>query len=309
MSEGDAADNSPVDAPAALLIATDPSGQSDVRLEHIRDLSQQDYERFNQAYRTLTEVLFANPFTYFMGSAKMFHTVWTDANKALAAQKIRPNTDPDSFFIWTTQLRAAALTLCLSLAYHQEHTYQEISENHGNGSDAHQAAQKVFGELYDKYPGYGYMYSLRNVMAHDAMDAIALSATTMLDDSGEPVGMWDLKLDRAVMSQSRKLSKEKKAKFAALTENPSLPELFTQVAEPMREANRKLLGILHSDLTAVCRVAVEFDALFEGRAGTRALAHDRSPEIRPGMRLGFSSWSGEIIKFAQNYERGQDIGR
>jgi hypothetical protein len=40
MSEGDAADNSPVDAPAALLIAPDPSGQSDVRLEYVRDLSK-----------------------------------------------------------------------------------------------------------------------------------------------------------------------------------------------------------------------------------------------------------------------------
>ena len=46
MSEGDAADNSPVDAPAALLIAPDPSGQSDMQLEHIRDLSQEDYDRY-----------------------------------------------------------------------------------------------------------------------------------------------------------------------------------------------------------------------------------------------------------------------
>jgi hypothetical protein len=309
MSESDAVDNAPVDAPAALLLAPDPTGQSDVRFEYIRDLSQEEYERYEQAYKALFDVLFANTFTYFMGSARMFHKVWTDANKAMAAREIRPTTDPDSFVLWATQLRSAALTLCLSLVYHQEQTYQEICEKHGNNSDPHRAAQRVFGELYDNYAGYRYMYALKNVMAHDAMDAIALSATAILDENGSPIAMWDLKLDRAVISRSRKLKVPMKAEFAALTENPSLPELFAQIAQPMRDANRKLLSILHPDLTSVCQIALEFDSVFNGRLGTRALAHNRSPEPRPGMRVGFSAWSSELIKFAQNYQRGQELGR
>jgi hypothetical protein len=111
-----------------------------------------------------------------------------------------------------------------------------------------------------------------------------------------------------VISRSPKLNEAMKAEFAALTENPSLPELFTQVAEPMRLANRKLLGIVHPDLTSVCQVAVEFDSLFDARPGTRALAHNRSPELRPGMQVGFSSWSNELIKFPRNYQEGQEIG-
>ena len=38
-------DNEPVDAPGALLIAPDPTGQSEVRLEHICDLSPEAYQR------------------------------------------------------------------------------------------------------------------------------------------------------------------------------------------------------------------------------------------------------------------------
>ncbi len=304
-THGDAANNAPVEAPAALLLAPDPTGQSDVRFEYIRDLSPAEYERYRHAYKTLFDILFANPFAYFMGSARMFHSAWTNANNALAAGEIRVNTDPDSFVVWATQLRAATLTLCLSLVYHQEQTYQEISEKHGTGGDAHRAAQTVFGELYDNYAAYRYMYALRNVMAHDAMDAIALEGMATRDGDGNTIAIWDLKLDRAVMSQSRKLNAAMKAEFAGLTENPSLPELFMQIAEHVREANRKLLRILHPDLTSVCQIAVEFNALFNDRPGTRALAHNRSPELRPGMRVGFSSWSSDLIQFARNYERGE----
>jgi hypothetical protein len=301
--------NEPVEAPSAFLITDDPTGHAEALFVQICDLSLEQYERFKRAYMTLYDILFANTFSYFRGSAKTFGSIWMDANKAFAAGEIRPTENPDSAVIWTTQLRSVALTLCLSLCYHQEQTYQEICEKHGTNSDAHEAAKVIFGELHDTYPGYRYMYALRNVMIHDAMDAIALEAHAALDASGKPIAVWDLQLDRKFLSQSKKLNAAKRAEFAALTENPSLPELFTQVAKPMVEANTKLLSLLHPDLTDVCQAAVEFDDLFDGKVGTRVLSRSRSPELQAGMQIGFSSWPDELIRFAKNYQPGQEIRR
>jgi hypothetical protein len=126
------ANNNRVVAPAAYLIGPGPTGQSDVRLEHISDLSDEDYQRYKCAERTLHDIVVANVFTYLQGSLKVFETVWKGANAALASNEIRPNTDPRGATLWnTTQLRAAALSLCMSLVYHQEQIYQDVCDRHG----------------------------------------------------------------------------------------------------------------------------------------------------------------------------------
>lgn len=303
------AGNEPIEAPGALLLSGDPTGQVDGRIERICDLTPDDYQRFKDAYRTLYDIFFANTFAYFRGSTKAFYSIWAAANQAFAAGEMQPNTNPDGMVIWMTQLRSVALTLCLSLCYHQEQTYQEICEKHGTDGDAHKAAKAIFGGLHDTYPGYRYMYALRNVMIHDAMDAIALSATAQLDENDRPIAMWDLKLDRKFLSQSQKLNATKRAEFASLTENPNLWDLLTQIAQPMSDANAKLLTILHPDLADVCQTAVEFDGLFGGRFGIRALAHRQSPDLRAGMQIGLTAWPNELIQFAKTYQPGQDIRR
>lgn len=304
-----ASDSAAVDALSAFLMAPDPTGHAKVSFEHICDLSTEQYELFNSTYKTLYDILFANTFSYFKGSAKAFASIWMEANRALAAGEIRPTYQPDGLVLWETQLRSVALTLCLSLCYHQEQTYREISDKHGSDSEAFRSAKTIFGDLFDTHPGYRYMYALRNVMIHEAMDAIALEATATLDENREPIGVWDLQLDRRFLAQAKKLNTKTRAEFAQLTEDPSLPELFSQIARPMMEANTKLLGLLHPDLTDVCRVAVEFDDLFGGRVGTRVLSGTRSPKLQPGMQIGFSSWPEELLKFARNYEAGQEIRR
>lgn len=301
--------NAPVDAPGALLISDDPNGHSDVRIERICDLPQEDYQRYSDTYKALFDILFADTFAYFRGSAKVFQSTWTAANAALAAGEIRPTQNPDGFVLWSTQLRSVALTLCLSLCYHQEQTYQQICDKHGTNSPAHKAAKEIFAQLHDTYPGYRYMYALRNVMIHDAMDAIALEGTAALDANRQPIAMWDLKLDCEFLSRSPRLNAAKKAEFGSLTENPSLPELFMQIALPMTEANPKLLAILHPDLTDLCRNAVEFDELFGDRVGTRAIANSQSPELEAGMKISYCSWPDELLQFAHNYQSGQPIQR
>jgi hypothetical protein len=74
-------DNEPVEAPGALLISDDPTGQSDVRLERICDLSQEDYQRYRNTYKTLFDILFADTFAYFRASAKVFHSTWTEPSR------------------------------------------------------------------------------------------------------------------------------------------------------------------------------------------------------------------------------------
>jgi hypothetical protein len=68
----------------------------------------------------------------------------------------------------------------------------------------------------------------------------------------------------------------------------------------MGKANRKLLTIIHPDLTSVCETIVEFDKLFEGREGTRGLIHQASPELRAPFTTGFIPWAGDIVMFARS---------
>ncbi|MEE3064948.1 MAG: hypothetical protein VYA67_13460 [Actinomycetota bacterium] len=69
------ANNNPVSAPAAYLIGPDPTGQSDVRIEHICDLSDENHGRYTAAERMLHDIVVANVFTYVQGSLKVFETV------------------------------------------------------------------------------------------------------------------------------------------------------------------------------------------------------------------------------------------
>ncbi len=301
------ANNDPVAAPAAFLIAADPTGQSDVRIEHICDLCDEDYQRYKSAERMLHDIVVANVFTYVQGSLKVFETVWKGANAALASKEIRPNTDPRGATLWNTQLRAAALSLCMSLVYHQEQTYQDVCDRHGTDSQAHQTAKAVFGQLYDSCRGYRYLYGLRNVMVHDKMDAIALSAEITRGDSGQTVAMYDLLIDRSVMVESPKLNRNLRDEFAALDENPSLLELLHEVAQRFVDANRELRDITHPDLTQVCQTVVEFDDLFDERPGTRALVHEQSPQVIAGFRFSYTGVPPEVIHFARTYQPGSSV--
>jgi len=296
--------NDPVPAPAAFLIGPDPSGRSDVRCERVCDLSEEDYRRYKTAERTLYDIVVAGVFTYVQGSLKVLETVWKGANAALASNEIRPNTDPQGAAIWNSQLRAAALSLCMSVVYHQEQTYQDVCERHGTNSDAHEKAKAIFGKLYDNYPAYRYLYRLRNVMVHDSMDAIALTAEAARDRNGQTLAVYDLLIDRSVMAGSAKLNRNLREEFAALDENPSLLQLLPEAVQPLVDANRKLREIVHPDLTQSCQSVIEFDDLFEERPGTRALVHRQSPEVKPGFRFSYTGFPPEVIHFARTYRPG-----
>lgn len=294
--------NDPVPAPAAYLIGHDPTGATDVRVEHICDLAREDHQRYKAADRTLYDILVANIFTYVQGSVKVFQTIWQSGNAALAANEIRPNTDPHGVAVWNTQLRASALSLCMSIVHHQEQTYQTVCGRHGTNSQAHQDAKKVFGNLYDNHRGYRYLYGLRNVMVHDSMDAISITASAAREATGRPLAVYDLHIDRPLMTESTKLNRNLRDEFATLDEDPSVLELLAEIAQPLVDANRELRDIVHPDLTEVCKTVIEFDDLFEQRPGTRALVHEQSPELMAGFRFSYTSIAADIIGFARAYK-------
>ncbi|SKF21640.1 Uncharacterised protein [Mycobacteroides abscessus subsp. massiliense] len=243
----------------------------------------------------------ANIFTYVQGSVKVFQTIWQGANAALAANKIRPNTDPHGVAVWNTQLRASALSLCMSIVHHQEQTYQSVCDRHGTNSQPHQDAKKIFAGLYDNHRGYRYLYGLRNVMVHDSMDAISISATATRKGAGQPVAMYDLHIDRTLMTESAKLNRNLRKEFAALDEDPSILEVLAEIAQPLVDANRELRQIMHPDLTEACSTIIEFDELFDQRPGTRALVHEQSPELIAGFRFSYTSIAPDVIGFARTY--------
>jgi hypothetical protein len=293
--------NDPVPAPAAYLIGHDPTGASDVRVEHICDLTSQDYQRYKAADRILYDILVANIFTYVQGSVKVFQTIWQSANAALAANEIRPNTDPHGVALWNTQLRASVLSLCMAIVHHQEQTYQTVCDRHGANSPAHQTAKEVFGNLYDSHRGYRYLYGLRNVMVHDSMDAISITASAARNAGGPPIAVYDLHIARSLMTKSTKLNRNLRDEFATLDESPSVLELLAEIAQPLVDANRHLRDIVHPDLTEACKTVIEFDDLFEQRPGTRALVHEQSPELIAGFRFSYTSISADVIGFARTY--------
>ena len=50
---------------AALMIATDPSGRAKVIFHNVTELSREEFDRYSEAYKTLSDILVTNLFLYF----------------------------------------------------------------------------------------------------------------------------------------------------------------------------------------------------------------------------------------------------
>lgn len=295
-------DNEPVEARAALLIAAapDPATQGKVIFQVVKELSEADYERYAEAYKILDGILVTNLFTYYVVATKSLVSLWEEANKAFATAPLPINGDPEMMVSWGTRLRGAVLSVVSALCYHQERAYEEICAEYGKDGLLHQAAKAIFGGLYDGYFGYRYLYKLRNVMIHETMLAVAITAEAYAN-KGNPVALIELNMDRGALIESDKINATLKAELAAKPGDPSIIQMMGEIHRAMRKANRRLLTILHPDLTSVCETVVEFDKLFQGRDGARGLIHQQSPELRAPLTTGFTPWAGQVVLFARSY--------
>jgi hypothetical protein len=295
-------DNEPVHTLAALLIArsTDPANEGIPIFHTVKELSKEDFDRYAGAYNTLHGILVANMFTYYIEAFKSLIAMWQNACQEFATAPLPISGGPDIMIPMGTRLRGAVLSLVSMLCYHQERSYELIRSKYEKDGPEHRAAKDIFGALYDNYFGYRYLYKLRNMMIHEDMLSVALTAEAYAN-KGNPFGLIELNLDRSAFQDSKMINAALKAELASKPGDPSIIQMAMEVHRALRKADRKLLTILHPDLTSVCETVVEFDKLFEGRDGTRGLIDQQSPELRAPFKTGFNPWSGDIVMFARNY--------
>lgn len=288
----------PTDARGALLITMDPSDPTGktATFETVRTLAVNDYERYKWGYKAIYELLFGSVYTYFTSSRSLLRSTVMAANHAFDAGMVQPNSSPDTFIPWLTSLRAGALSLCSSVAYHQEQLLQRTSAAHGKSGDSHAQVKGIFNRIYDDHPSYRFMCRLRNVMVHDSMEAVSVSAKRTLV-GGQVQTKVDVTIDRAFIALSD-MTEQVKAEIVGLKENPSVLALADAVAGPLATANNQVEAVLYADTSAAYQAVVEFDDLFGGKPGLRAMAVDPDGAPRPHIPR-YTPWSQQVIDFAR----------
>lgn len=304
-THADPADNAAAQSYGALLFRPDPTGQVAVIMDRVCDLSDADYRRYSDAYKVMSDLFVANMFTYVRQSAIDLMRLAEEASIAFRDGEISP-TRPDDAIEWATKLRTAVLAFCSSIHHHQDQSYIEVIRKFGEDSDEHVAMKAAFAEIYDDCFGYRYLYKMRNTMVHFTMLTAAMKAEAA-NYNGEPVGFVDMRMDRsALIEQKRHLNQKLRDELNGLEEDPSIYEMAGEALPHLRDTNRCVLEILHPDLDDVCGIVREFDALFDGRPGIRALIHQQSPELRAPFTTGYKAWADSVIKFARSREQDGD---
>lgn len=296
-------DNNPLEARGAILVSPGSANLYGNGLPSMTvvkdDLSEADYNRYDAANKALDRIIVTNLFTYYGEAYKSLVEVWQEASNAFTSSlPIMGLTD--AIATTATRLRGAVLNAVSMLCYHQERTLDEVCDKYGHDTEQHAAVRRIFNALYDNHFGYRYLYKLRNLMVHESMEAVSLTAKTYRND-GQPFTDLQLSLDRKTFLGSPKINATLKAELASKSEDPNVLHMMMETARPLVKANGRLLTILHPDLTSVCEAVVEFDDLFEGKAGTRGLIHQLSPKLEAPFVTGFRPWSDQVLRFARYY--------
>lgn len=288
----------PTDARGVLLITTDPSDPTGktAEFEQICILSVDDYVRYKHAYKVIYELLFGSIYTYFSSSRSLLRSTVLAANHAFDVGMVQPNSSPDTFTTWLMSLRAAALSLCSSVAYHQEQLLQRTSAVHGKSGGPYAQVKGIFSNIYDEHASYRFLCRLRNVMVHHSMEAVAVSAKRALV-GGQVATKIDVTIDRAFIAQSD-MTEHVKAEIVGLNENPSVLTLAEEVAGPLAIANNRVEAVLYADTSAAYQAVVDFDDLFSGKPGLRAMATDQDDSPGPHIPR-YAPWSQQVIDFAR----------
>lgn len=288
--------NAAIRSYGALLLRGDPTGRVDGVMERICSLTEQDYARFAEAYKVMFNMIEANMFTYVRQSSLDLLRTVTEASEAFRDGKIPEYGDGD-FVEWATRLRTGILGVCSSIHHHQDQSMIAVKRQFGENSAERVSMKNLFNDIYDDCFAYRILFRLRHMMVHSTMLAPAMKAEAGFHN-GEKVAFVDMRLDRTVFYESDKISAAIKAELRELDEDPSIYELIGDVMPPLKVTNRELLALLHPDIDNVCDTVRQFDALFDGKPGRRALVQQQSPELRPPFSTGFQAWPPSIFEFA-----------
>jgi hypothetical protein len=285
----------PIEPRGALLITTDAAGQV-ANFERVCILSVEDYTRYKQAYKQISGLLFGSVYTYFASSKSLLRSTVMAANQSADAGMIQPNSAPDTFTTWLTSLRATALSLCSSVVYHQDQMLRRIEKACGTGSAIYSQVEDDFHGLYDGYAGYRFLCRLRNVMVHESMEAVTAAVTQILV-GGHIQSRFRVTIDRSFIAQSE-MKKAVKAEIVGRSENPDLLDLADEITEPLATVNTTIETLLLDSMSSAYQAVAEFDDLFGGRPGLRAIAN--SPGDGPGPHVpAYMPWSQQVIDLAR----------
>lgn len=218
------------------------------------------------------------------------------ANQAADVGLVQATSAPDTFATWLTSLRATALSLSSSVVYHQDQSLRRIEKAYGIGSPTYDQVKADFSGLYDGYAGYRFLCRLRNVMVHESMEAVTAAVTQLLV-GGHVQSRFHVTIDRSFIAQSD-MKKAVKAEIVGLSENPDLLDLADKIAEPLATVNTTIETLLLDGLSSAYQAVVEFDDLFEGKPGLRAIAN--SPDDGPGPHVpAYMPWAQQVIDLAR----------
>ena len=297
-------DNAIQDDPGAVLITNDATGVAAVQFVWVKDLSMEDYERFTKAVNVMADIRGNNMFAYVREAGLGLARELGEAYKALYENRIS-HVQMEEAEQWCIRLRTAVLALCSSIHHHQDQSYIEVKRKYGKDSAEHEAAKAVFAELFDNSFGYRYLSKLRNAMVHYSMFAAGVGMESHRND-GDPIHLVDLTLDRSILlEQSDFLNATLRADLQQHPEDPQIIEMMGEAFSELRLANRKIVEIINPDFGEICSTVVEFDLLFGGQDGVRALSKGSSPIMQPGMQVQYHPVSGDSIVAARAYVADQ----
>lgn len=282
-----------------LLIKPDPTGASGAILDVKDEISADDYLRYRTAYWTIYDKLTLNMFVFVRQSGVELMTLWEQANAALTNGQVS-SVDPSGIVRWTTKLRLAVLSFCSTLVYHQDQNYILVKKKFGDGSPEHIAMQKIFNGLYDECFGYRYLYKLRNTMVHYTMDAVSVKTVSTLHQ-GSKVALFDMILDRSALLDAKKfLNATNKAELKGLPGSPSVFQMVVEAMSHIGDVNEDLTSIMTPDIEELCKTVIEFNSLFEGESGVRALQVIEGELVVGGQLqdLNYSAMAGQVFDYA-----------
>lgn len=286
--------------PGAIVFEDDPNSDTAPLANWVCDLSRADYDRYIDALDTLSDIHLTNIFGAYRQSCLELMRVIGEAYKALYENKIS-TLRPDDFVDWTVKIRSAILGVCSMIHHHQEQSYDEVIRKFGEDSPEHEAMKVAFGEIYDNCFGYRYLYKLRNCMVHYTMRAVDIGTDSRTHE-GQDLRWFEINMKRSVMLKSKKLLNAKlRAELESLDEDPVIIEMQTEAFKALLKTNRRIIEIQYPEIGDICATVREFDALFEGKSGVRAIASSRSAEIRSPFTYTFDPIAGQIIMAARTY--------
>lgn len=296
------------DRPGAILFKADPTGETSIRAEWVADLSQADYERFNQALNALSDIHVTNMFAYVRQSALDMFGRAQEAYEAFRDGNVS-TLQPDDTYEWEIRLLTAVLDVCSTIHHHEEQSRKAAEQKFGSDSQALTDVRAEFTKLRADCFGYRYLSRpLRNVMVHSTMRAVRIDAEAHWN-KGDPIAFVDLIMDRsALIEEKRHVNAGLRAELAALPDDPSIYQMVVEAVPALLKTNRRIVEILHPEIGEICGTVVEFDRLFGGQDGVRAISRNRSRELRRPFKFAYYPVAGRVIMAARRYFETNETG-